>query len=40
VLAVPRTKSIRKAEKVLLIDLVEDGDYGVLDDLVFQCRDS
>jgi site-specific DNA recombinase len=34
----PRAKSIREAEKVLLVDLVEDGAHGMLDDLVFQCR--
>ncbi len=34
----PRAKSIREAEKVLLVDLVEDSAHGMLDDLVFQCR--
>src|SRR3981189_1876742 len=34
-----RTKSIREAEEVLLIDRVEDGDHCVLDDLVLQCGD-
>src|SRR5271163_2903596 len=38
-LAAPRTKTIREAEEVLLIDVVEDGDHCVLDDLVFQCGD-
>ena len=38
-LAAPRTKTIREAEEVLLIDVVEDGDHRVLDDLVFQCGD-
>ena len=38
-LAAPRTKPIREAQKVLLIDLIEDGDHGLLDDLVFQCGD-
>ena len=38
-LAAPRTKSIREAEEVLLINLVEDGDHCVLDDFVFQCGD-
>src|SRR6516225_280063 len=38
-LAAPRTKSIREAEEVLLIDLVEDGDHCLLDDLVLQCGD-
>ena len=27
----PRTKPIREAKKVFLIDLVEDGDHGMLD---------
>ena len=40
VLAVPRAESIREAEKVLFIDLVEDGNHGVLNDLIFQRRDS
>lgn len=34
-----RTKSIREAKEVLLIDMVEDGDRCVLDDLVLQCSD-
>jgi len=38
-LAASRTKSIREAEEVLLIDMVEDGDHCVLDDLVLQCGD-
>src|SRR6185437_6080805 len=38
-LTAPRTKTIREAEEVLLIDVIEDGDYRVLDDLVFQCGD-
>src|SRR5271163_3590423 len=38
-LAAPRTKTIREAEEVLLIDVVEDGDHCVLDDLVLQCGD-
>jgi hypothetical protein len=38
-LIAPRTKTIREAEEVLLIDVIEDGDYRVLDDLVFQCGD-
>ena len=37
-LAAPRAKSIRKTEKVFLVDLVEDGDHGMLDDFVFQGR--
>jgi len=39
-LAASRTKSIREAEEVLLIDVVEDGDHCALDDLVLQCGDS
>src|SRR6202021_4069464 len=38
-LAAPRTKSIREAEEVLLIDMVEDGDHCMLDDLVLQGGD-
>ena len=38
-LAASRTKSIREAEEVLLINLVEDDDHCVLDDLVLQCGD-
>jgi hypothetical protein len=38
-LATPRAKSIREAEKIFLVDLVEDGDHGLLNDLVFQRRD-
>src|SRR3989442_14255546 len=38
-LAAPRSKTVREAEKVLLIDLIEDGGHGVLDDFVFQGRD-
>src|SRR5215472_10967349 len=40
VLAAPRAKTIREAEKVLFIDLIEDGGHGVLDELVFQGRNS
>ncbi len=39
-LAAPRAKAIREAEKILLIYLIEDGDHGVLDEFVFQGRDS
>src|SRR5207253_9615265 len=39
-LAAPRAETIRKAQKVFLVDLIEDGDHGLLDDLVFQGRDS
>src|ERR1700693_5453229 len=38
-LAAPRTEPIGKAEKVLLVDLVEDGDHGLLDKFVFNSRD-
>jgi len=38
VLAAPRTKSIRKPEKVFLINLVEDDGHGLLDQFVFQGR--
>jgi len=38
-LAAPRTKPIRESEKVLLVDLVEDGDHGMLDKFVFDSRD-
>src|SRR5947208_7822776 len=39
-LAAPRAETIRKAQKVFLVDRIEDGDHGLLDDLVFQGRDS
>src|SRR5271166_5857348 len=39
-LAAPRSKTIRETEKVLLVNLVEDSDHGLLDDFVLQCRDS
>src|ERR1700691_810206 len=39
-LAAPRAKTIRESEKVFLVNLVEDSDRGLLDDLIFQCRDS
>src|SRR2546426_10838761 len=37
-LAAPRAKSIREAEKVFLVNLVEDGGHGLLHQLVFQGR--
>src|ERR1039457_901936 len=40
VLAPPWPESIRKTQKVLFPDLVEDRPYRVLYDFVFQCRDS
>jgi len=40
VLAAPRPEPVGEAEKVFLINLVEDGNRGLLDDLVFQRRDS
>jgi hypothetical protein len=30
-LAAPRAKSVGEAEKIFLVDLVEDGDHGMLD---------
>jgi hypothetical protein len=39
-LAAPRAKAIREAEKILFLYLIEDGGYGVLDDLIFQSRNS
>ena len=38
-LAAPRAEPIRKAQKVFLVDLIEDGDYALLDNLVFHGRD-
>ena len=38
-LAAPRTETVRETKKVFLVDLVEDGDHGLLDDLVLQRRD-
>ncbi len=38
-LAASRSKAIREAQKVLLINRVEDGDHRLLDDLVLQGRD-
>src|SRR5260370_28004258 len=38
-LAAPRAKTIREAEKVFLVDLVEDGDHGMLDQFVLDSRD-
>ena len=37
-LAAPRAKSIREAETVFLVNLVEDGGHGLLDKFVFQGR--
>src|SRR5437899_3348662 len=37
-LAAPRAETIREAQKVFLVNLIEDGDHGLLDDLVFQGR--
>jgi hypothetical protein len=39
-LAAPQAKTIREAEKILFIDLIEDGSHSVLDKLIFQSRDS
>src|SRR5215472_4575762 len=38
-LAAPRAKAIREAEKVFLVNLVEDGGHSLLDNLVLQRRD-
>src|SRR6516162_1258172 len=38
-LAASRAKPIREVEKILFVYLVEDGDHGVLDELIFQGRD-
>src|SRR5271166_2864601 len=37
-LAAPRAKPIREAEKVFLVNLVEDSDHGLLDNFVLQGR--
>src|SRR5204863_9865984 len=37
-LAAPRAETIREAQKVFLVNLIEDGDHGLLDDFVFQGR--
>src|ERR1700726_4362362 len=37
-LAAPRAKPIGKAEKVFLVNLVEDGDHGLLDGFVLHSR--
>src|SRR6516164_5802577 len=39
-LAAPRAKPIREAEKILFVNLVEDGGHGVLGDFVLQGRNS
>src|SRR5215475_6170271 len=36
-LAAPRAETIGESEKILFVNLVEDGGHGILDDLVFQC---
>src|ERR1700737_1981859 len=38
-LAASRAKTVREAEKVFLVNLVEDGDHGMLDKFVFDSRD-
>jgi|ERR1035438_7974421 hypothetical protein len=38
-LAAPRAKTVREAEKIFLVDLVEDGNHGLLDKFVFESRD-
>ena len=35
-LAASRAEAVREAQKVLLVNLVEGGNHGLLDDLVFQ----
>jgi hypothetical protein len=37
-LAAPRAETVRETEKVFLVYLIEDGDHGLLDDLVLQRR--
>src|ERR1035437_9984169 len=37
-LAAPWPEAIREPPKVLLIDLIEDCDHGLLNDFVLQCR--
>src|SRR5207244_11441056 len=39
-LAAPRAETVREAEKVFLVNLVEDGGHGLLDNLVLQGRNS
>src|SRR5204863_151806 len=39
-LAAPWSESIGKSQKVLLVDLIEDGHHGLLDDLIFHGRDA
>ena len=38
-LAASRSETIREAQKVFLVNRIEDGDHGLLDDLVLQRRD-
>src|ERR1043166_9182857 len=38
-LAAPRSEPIRETPKVLLVNLIEDGDHGLLNNLVLQRRD-
>src|SRR5258708_1856779 len=38
-LTAPRTKPVRETEKVLFVNLIEDGNHGLLDNFVFQSRD-
>jgi len=39
VLAAPRPEAVREAEKIFLINLIEDDDRGRLDDFVLQASD-
>src|SRR5258708_13499517 len=38
-LTAPRTKPVRETEKVLFVNLIEDGNHGLLENFVFQSRD-
>src|ERR1700747_3134712 len=38
-LAAPRAETIREAQKVFLVNRMEESDHGLLDGLVFQGRD-
>src|SRR5215467_13967012 len=38
-LAAPRPEAIRESPKVPLVNLIKDGDHGLLNHLVLQCRD-
>jgi hypothetical protein len=38
-LAAPRAKTVREAEKIFLVDLIEDSNHGLLDKFVLCSRD-